>query len=206
MTKLRHTPDGDYLPGMGRHWLMPLYDPFSLLLGAGRLHRALLDAAGIRAGQRVLEIGCGTGNLLTALARRTSGVDAGGIDPDRSALRRARRKAQRGGLPVRYEYAFAAALPLPDAHIDVALSSLMLHHLDGPGRDRALREVRRVLAPGGRLHVLDFDTGDLTASVFTAAGFAAVTETGRGRLHRLRYVTLRADRDPPAAPAPGGRA
>ncbi|GIE78878.1 hypothetical protein Aph02nite_48280 [Actinoplanes philippinensis] len=200
MTKLRHTPEGDYLPGMGRQWLMPLYDPFSLLLGARRLHRELLDTAAVRAGQRVLEIGCGTGNLLTALARRTPGIDAVGIDPDRAALRRAHRKAQRGGLQIRYEHAFAAGLPLPDGHADVVLSSLMLHHLDEPGRDRALREAWRVLAPGGRLHVLDFETPGLTGDVFTGAGFAAVTETGRGRLHRLRYVILRADRDGPAVP------
>jgi ubiquinone/menaquinone biosynthesis C-methylase UbiE len=194
MTKLRHTPDGDYLPGMGRHWLMPLYDPLSRLLGAGRLHRELLDAAAVRAGQRVLEIGCGTGNLLTALARRTPGIDAVGIDPDRAALRRARRKAARGALAIRYEYAFAADLPLPDGGVDVVLSSLMLHHLDEPGRGRALAEVRRVLAPGGRLHVLDFTGDGFGAGTLAAAGLRDATETGRGRLHRMRYVIVRADR------------
>jgi ubiquinone/menaquinone biosynthesis C-methylase UbiE len=194
MTKLRHTPEGDYLPGMGRHWLMPLYDPLSRLLGAGRLHRQLLDVAGIRAGQRVLEIGCGTGNLLTALARRTPGIDAVGIDPDRDALHRGRRKAARGGWPIRYEYAFADALPLPDDSVDVVLSSLMLHHLDAAGRDRALGEARRVLAPGGRLHVLDFAGHDLGPATLTAAGLRAATETGGGRVLRMRYLILSADR------------
>ncbi|BEL05023.1 hypothetical protein Q0Z83_032140 [Actinoplanes sichuanensis] len=192
MTKLRHTPEGDYLPGMGRHWLMPLYDPLSRLLGARRLHRRLLDAADVRAGQRVLEIGCGTGNLLTELARRTPGIDAVGIDPDRAALDRGRRKAARRALPIRYEYAFAGDLPLPDASVDVVLSSLMLHHLDEPGRDRALREARRVLAPGGRLHVLDFAGHDLNPDVLTAAGFRTAAETGRGRLHRMTYLLLHA--------------
>jgi ubiquinone/menaquinone biosynthesis C-methylase UbiE len=194
MTKLRHTPDGDYLPGTGRQWLMPLYDPLSRLLGVGRLHRELLDAAGIRAGQRVLEIGCGTGNLLTALARRTPGIDAVGIDPDRAALRRGRRKAARGNLPIRYEYAFAGDLPQPDDSVDVVLSALMLHHLDLPGRDRALAEVRRVLTPDGRLHVLDFDSHGFGAGVLTAAGFGSAAETGGGRVLRARYLIVSAGR------------
>lgn len=187
MTKLRHTPDGDYLPGAGRHWLLPLYDPLSRLTGVGRLHRLLLDAAGVRSGQRVLEIGCGTGNLITALARRTPGVDAVGIDPDPAALRRARRKAAKAGAEIRFEVAFAARLPLPDDHVDHVLSSLMMHHLDDTGREQALREVARVLRPGGRLHVLDLEghhgrSHGLSPRTFTEAGLTAAVRTGGGRL------------------------
>nr|MDT0659298.1 methyltransferase domain-containing protein [Micromonospora sp. DSM 115978] len=200
MPKLRHTPDGDYLPGIGLHWLMPLYDPLSRLLGAGRLHRDLLDHADVRPGQRVLEIGCGTGNLLTELARRTPGIDAVGIDPDPGALRRARRKAAKAGLAIGYQRAFAGDLPFADADIDVVLSSLMLHHLDDPGRARALGEVRRVLRPGGRLHVLDIEghgrSGGLTPQTLTTAGLTAATETGRGHFRRTSgYVILRAEKN-----------
>ncbi|GAA3337811.1 hypothetical protein GCM10020358_15540 [Amorphoplanes nipponensis] len=146
-----------YLPAMGKHWLLPLYDPFTRLAGVGRIHKQLLDRADLRAGQRVLEIGCGTGNLLTSLGRRGPDVDAVGIDPDPAALRRARRKAARRGLPIRYEQAFAGELPLPDADVDRVLSAFMLHHLDEGERLRALREVRRVLRPGGQLHIVDVD-------------------------------------------------
>ncbi|GIJ09890.1 class I SAM-dependent methyltransferase [Micromonospora andamanensis] len=155
----KHHPDHaqQYLPGMGRHWLLPLYDPFSRLAGIGRIHGQLMDRANLRSGQRILEIGCGTGNLLTALGRRLPGIDALGIDPDPAALRRARRKAARRRLPIRYEQAFAGALPLPDDSVDRVLSAFMLHHLDSDEHTRALGEVRRVLRPGGELHVLDFD-------------------------------------------------
>ncbi|GAA1654570.1 class I SAM-dependent methyltransferase [Actinoplanes couchii] len=186
MPKLRHTPDGDYLPGLGRAWLMPLYDPLSRLLGAGRLHRRLLDAAGVEPGARVLEIGCGTGNLSAALVRRTPAVKVVGIDPDRAALARARRKVPDG----EFRHAWAADLPLPDGAVDVVLSSLMLHHLDDPVA--GLREVARVLAPGGRLHIVDFH---LDPALLTAAGLTAVTETGQGRLYgRLPYRLLSATR------------
>jgi ubiquinone/menaquinone biosynthesis C-methylase UbiE len=192
MPELRHSPDGDYLPAAGKPWLLPLYDPLSLLFGVRRLHRALLDQAAPAAGQRVLEIGCGTGNLLRELARRSggaAGLELAGIDPDPDALRRARRKAARAGLTVDYRQAYAGDLPFGDGSVDVVLSSLMLHHLDETGRDRALREAWRVLRPGGRLHVVDIDGHGLSMSLepatFTGAGFAEATETGRGRRRRL---------------------
>ncbi|WFE21900.1 class I SAM-dependent methyltransferase [Solwaraspora sp. WMMD937] len=147
-------PHQHYLPAMGRQWLLPLYDPFSRLVGAGRVHQQLLDRAEIRPGLRVLGIGCGTGNLLRALLCRQSDVDAVGIDPDQGALRLARRKAARAKLPIGYEVAFAGDLPLPDASVDRVLSAFMLHHLTDEERASALREVRRVLRPGGQFHVV----------------------------------------------------
>ncbi|MEO3819469.1 class I SAM-dependent methyltransferase [Plantactinospora sp. B24E8] len=157
MTRRIDSPEQHYIPGMGKHWLLPLYDPFSRLARVGRVHRQLLDRADLRPGQRTLEIGCGTGNLLQALGRRHPDIDALGIDPDPAALRRARRKATRAGLPIRYERAFASELPLPDSTVDRVLSAFMLHHLAETERARALHEVSRVLRPGGQLHVVDID-------------------------------------------------
>lgn len=200
--------DRPYLPGMGRHWLLPFYDPFTRLAGVPRLHEQLLDRAGLRSGQRVLEIGCGTGNLLTALGRRRLGVEALGIDPDPAALRRARRKAARVKAPIRYERAFADDLPVPDGSFDRVLSSLMLHHLDGDERIRALRETRRVLRPGGELHLVDVDgsqfkrgatdpraAGCVPEQVLADLGEAGLTgaaENGRGRAWFGGFVFYRA--------------
>ncbi|ADG73290.1 Methyltransferase type 11 [Cellulomonas flavigena DSM 20109] len=145
----------EHLPPMGRAWLLPLYDPFSRLVGAERLHRRLLDQAALRPGERVLEIGCGTGNLLLLAHGVAPGVVTTGLDPDAAALARAARKARRRGTDVRLDLGYADALPYPDASVDVVLSSLMLHHLPEEVKVAALREARRVLRPGGRLHVLD---------------------------------------------------
>ncbi|MFD0971228.1 class I SAM-dependent methyltransferase [Plantactinospora endophytica] len=202
-----------YLPAMGKHWLLPLYDPLTRLAGVGRIHGQLLDRADLRHGQRILEIGCGTGNLLRALGRRQPDVDAVGIDPDPIALRRARRKAVRAGLPIRYERAFATDLPLPADSFDRVLSAFMLHHLAEDGRTPALREVGRVLRPGGELHVVDIDgtppergagrvhrdarvAGSLPERVLAAladAGLTNVTENGRGRAWFGRIVFYRAE-------------
>jgi SAM-dependent methyltransferase len=144
-----------YLPAMGHDWMLPLYDPFTRLLGAGRVHGELIDQADPRPGMRALEIGTGTGNLLLRLKRRHPGVTAVGLDPDPRALAWAVRKARRSRLAIRFDRGFAAALPYEDGGFDLVFSAFMLHHLPVPDRVAALREVRRVLAPGGSLHLMD---------------------------------------------------
>jgi SAM-dependent methyltransferase len=80
-----------------------------------------------------------------------------GLDPDPAALAIARRKAARAGVEFQLDRGYAGRLPYADGSVDRVLSSFMLHHLPGGQKLEALREVRRVLAPGGSLHVLDFD-------------------------------------------------
>ncbi|MEV4758937.1 class I SAM-dependent methyltransferase [Micromonospora sp. NPDC049559] len=214
MTGHPHTDrEHPYLPAMGRDWLLPLYDPLTRLAGVGRVHGQLLDRAGLRNGQRILEIGCGTGNLLRALGRRHPSVDALGIDPDPAALRLARRKAARSGQSIRYERAFAGELPLPDGSVDRVLSAFMLHHLGEEERTRALREAGRVLRPGGELHVVDVDgtpsergaghlhrnaramgsRPDEVLAALADAGLTGVAENGRGRAWFGRLVFYRAE-------------
>jgi SAM-dependent methyltransferase len=144
-----------FAPGAGRNWLLPLYDPLTRLLGVARVHRRLLDQAGLRPGQRILEIGCGTGNLLLAAKRAQPDAVAVGLDPDLTALARASRKARRRGVAVQLDRGYADDLPYADDSVDVVLSSFMLHHVPGGQRENAMREVRRVLRPGGALHLVD---------------------------------------------------
>ncbi len=148
--------DPPYVPAAGRDWLLPLYDPFTKLVGAERFHRRLLGQAAVAPGDRVLEIGCGTGNLSLLAKRLHPQADVTGIDPDPQALARAGRKAERRGLTVHFEQAYAERLPFPAASFDIVLSALMLHHLASDTKLLALREARRVLTPGGSLHLVDF--------------------------------------------------
>jgi ubiquinone/menaquinone biosynthesis C-methylase UbiE len=87
--------DRDYRPAMGRDALLPLYDVVSRVLDASSLHRQLIEQAEIGPGHRVLEVGCGTGNLTLLAKRMQPGADFAGLDPDPRALARARRKAER---------------------------------------------------------------------------------------------------------------
>jgi SAM-dependent methyltransferase len=151
------TDDRAYLPAMARGGLLRLYDPFSRLMGAREAQWQLVAQAGVEPGATVLDIGCGTGNVALLAARAVPGATVIGLDPDPRALAIAGRKARRAGVAVRLDRGYADRLPYPDGDVDRVLSAFMLHHLPVEQQDAALREARRVLAPGGRLHLLDFD-------------------------------------------------
>jgi SAM-dependent methyltransferase len=146
-----------YLPAAGRDLLLPLYDLIAKLLGADRARQKLFDLAPLRPGDRVLDIGCGTGTFATMLKQRYPGVEVTGLDPDPKALARARHKAEQAGVSVRFDQGFADSLEYPATSFDVVFSSFMFHHLEGSNREKTLREVRRVLKPGGSFYLLDFE-------------------------------------------------
>lgn len=149
-------PEG-YIPAAGHDFLLPFYDPLlRLLLRERTLRNRFLDLAAIEPTQRVLDIGCGTGSLLLLLKQRDASVEAIGIDGDTKALAVAHAKADKHGVAIDFEEALATRLPFPDARFDRVLSSLMLHHLTHDEKLGALREARRVLAPGASFHVVDF--------------------------------------------------
>ena len=145
-----------FVPAAGADWLLPLYDPFTRLLGTASALARLVEQAELRAGQRVLDLGCGTGATTLVAKRAQPGIDIVGLDPDAKALARATRKAARDRLAIDFQQGFGDALPFADGSFDRVLSSFMFHHLESGQKPGVLREVRRVLRPGGRLHLLDF--------------------------------------------------
>ena len=145
-----------FLPAAGHDLFLPLYDPLNRLLGSDRARQALINQSDLEPGQKVLDVGCGTGTLLLQIRRAFPSIELTGLDPDPKALARARRKAERARATVRLDEGYADTLPYPDGAFDRAFSSLMLHHLEAGDREKMLREVRRVLAPGGSFHLMDF--------------------------------------------------
>lgn len=144
-----------FLPAAGLDLFLPFYDPFTKIIGADRVRRRLIDQAALSKGQRALEIGCGTGTLLIEIKRRHPDIEVVGLDPDKKALERARRKARRAGITIELDCGFSNELPYPDAAFDRVFSSLMFHHVANDEKEATLREARRVLKPGGRLELMD---------------------------------------------------
>jgi ubiquinone/menaquinone biosynthesis C-methylase UbiE len=146
-----------FIPAAGRDWALPLYDPFVRLIGGDQARRTLLEHADLRPGQVVLDVGCGTGSLAILIKGLHPAVEVTGVDPDPKALARALRKSSRAGVRVQLDRGFAGALPYPDGTFDRVLSSFVYHHLRRDEKPEMLREARRVLTPGGRLCLLDFE-------------------------------------------------
>jgi ubiquinone/menaquinone biosynthesis C-methylase UbiE len=145
------TTDRPFIPAMGHGGPLALYAPLTRLIGMPRVHRELVARADLRPGHRVLEIGCGPGGLLAAIARERPDAAVVGLDPDPDALARAARRAPGATLVP----GTAAAVPEPDGSFDRVLSSFMLHHLAPDEQRAALAEAARVLRPGGQVHVVD---------------------------------------------------
>jgi SAM-dependent methyltransferase len=161
-------PRKTYLPGMGHDWLLPLYDPIQKLLGFESIHRQLVDQADIGPKHRIIEIGCGTGNLSILTKRLHPQAQVVGLDPDPKALARAQRKAEREVISVQLDRGFAEELPYPDASFDRVFSAFMFHHLEPDEKEKTLQEARRVLKPRGSLHVLDFGGAKVRSDGFIA--------------------------------------
>lgn len=138
--------------------VFPGYDRLARLMGATEMYWQLVAQAAVPEASTVLEIGCGTGSVITRVAAAVPSATAIGLDPDPASLAIARRKADAEGVAVRLDRGSAIELPYADGSVDRVLSSLMLHHLPAADQVAAMREVRRVLAPGGSLHLVDLDT------------------------------------------------
>lgn len=145
--------------GMTLNWMAPFYDRVCHTMGLGPAFRArTIGIAALRPGESVLDVGCGTG-VLTRLAARTVG-SAGmvwGIDPAPDMIRVANENAVRLGSTAGFRLAAIEDLPFEDATFDAALASVMIHHLPPDLKRVGLKEVYRILRPGGRLVVVDLD-------------------------------------------------
>ncbi len=125
----------------------------------GRFRDEEVGLARLRPGERVLDVGCGTGSLTIAAARAVlPGGRVTGIDPSVEMVGRAAAKARRARVDAAFIATAGEALPFPDDAFDVVLISLVLHQLPSDALHATMFQVRRVIAPGGRLFVVDLGT------------------------------------------------
>jgi SAM-dependent methyltransferase len=153
--KARHRSmwaSGDY-PSMVETWLLPLGP-------------RLVDAAGITAGMRVLDVAAGTGNASIVAAQR--GADVVASDLVSELLEAGARRAQAAGVNLEWVEADAEALPFEDESFDVVMSSIGV--MFAPHHQAAADELLRVCRPGGRIALLSWTPDGMIGSLFRTLG------------------------------------
>ena len=118
-------------------------------------NRMVVEAAGVRAGDRVVDIGCGPGESVALAAAAAPGVRVVAVDPAFPFRLATAFRTLGSGRAVRVRRGAAEALPVPDGWATLVISINAFHHWED--RRRGLAEVRRVLGPGGRLVLVDED-------------------------------------------------
>lgn len=162
MHRMRNEPrirNGPETAGTTLHWAGE-YDIFSWLMGMGtnaRNSRMVIELAGVKPGDKVLDVACGTGSLtMTAESYARPGGKVYGIDASPEMIEVAKKKAVRSKSEVAFEIGLIEKLDFPDATFDVVISRLAIHHLPDDLKRKAFVEILRVLKPGGRVLITDF--------------------------------------------------
>ena len=206
-----------YIPALRFGWLTPIYDPvLRRMMPEVALKQRLVAQAQIAAGQRVFDLGAGTGTLAIILKQACQGADVVGLDGDPRVLAIARDKAAAAGMAIRFDQGLATALPYDDASFDRVFSSLMLHHLIHRGQGAcAVRSMACLAARRGAARP-GFRPAAECAGLADLPGLPALGTNGRqhrgpaardvppGRLHRRRTDGAAYDdsRHPGAVPGP----
>jgi ubiquinone/menaquinone biosynthesis C-methylase UbiE len=122
-----------------------------------KFRRKQLNLINLQEGEKVLDVGCGTG-VLSILAKLVVGEtgEVAGIDIAPKMVLRAQKKIRESNLKINFTTASIDELPYGDEHFDVVISSMMFHHLPVEIKKKGLEEIYRVLKKGGRFFLSDF--------------------------------------------------
>jgi ubiquinone/menaquinone biosynthesis C-methylase UbiE len=151
-------PKANTIGQMGK-WA-PYYDSFLRLVTIGRertLREMTVTLAQIKPGDKVLEVGCGTGTLsMAAKARVGPSGEVYGIDAAPEMIEVARKKVSQANVDVVFRVGQIENISFPNNQFDVVLCSFMIFVITDDMRRKGFLEIRRVLKPNGQLLVLDF--------------------------------------------------
>lgn len=146
-----------YIPALEYDWLTPFYDLLlRLTMPESIFKNQLVKQAQIEKDYHILDVGCGTGNLVILIKKTYPESEVVGLDVDKKILEIARSKIDKNGLDIHLDHGAALELPYSNFSFDCVFSSLVFHHLTKENKLRMLKEIYRILRAGGELHVADF--------------------------------------------------
>lgn len=143
-----------YIPALRYNWLTKFYDfLLRVTFPEKKIKQALIDQCSFTGNERVLDFGVGTATLSQMIKQQFSSISITGIDVDSKILEIAKNKINSSIELIQYN---GSQIPLPNERIDKIVSSLVFHHIPTESKKIILRELFRVLKPGGELHIADF--------------------------------------------------
>lgn len=149
--------EAPYIPALRFHFLTRFYDGvMRTLMKDGKLKRRTVAAVGPRGGERILDLGCGTGTLAVMLKVASPESEIVGLDADPAALALAREKAESAGVSVAWQQGMVFEPPIEAGAFDVVVSSMVFHHLTTEQKRATASATGRILRPGGRFVLTDF--------------------------------------------------
>jgi ubiquinone/menaquinone biosynthesis C-methylase UbiE len=152
-----------------------------------KLAPLFIDFAGIAGGEKVLDVGCGTGSLTFALAKADGLAEISAIDYSPVFVEAAKRRNTDPRITI--EQADACALPFKDGTFDRALALLVLHFV--PEAGKAISEMRRVVRPGGAVAAAVWDhLGGMPGMRMVVDTVAALSEGGRQLRNRYCFQPM----------------
>ena len=147
----------DFTPALGRPWLTAYYDAAIRILTRERSWRAqLLRLVAPRAGESIVDVGCGTGTFAIMLKKCAPLARIVGVDPDLQVLAIAREKAESAGVTIEWRRDFARNLGSEGSEFDKAVSSLVFHQVPPAEKEAGISAMLRAVHPGGEVYILDY--------------------------------------------------
>ncbi|MCH7675357.1 MAG: class I SAM-dependent methyltransferase [Caldithrix sp.] len=149
--------ENNYISALHFDWLTKFYDPImQWTMREQTFKRQLIQQANIKAGHRVLDLGCGTATLSIMLKEIHPAAEVIGLDGDEKALSIAQRKIADAGLDIELKKGMSFDLDFPNHSLDVVVSSLLFHHLTTEKKLQTFAEIKQALKPDGELHIADW--------------------------------------------------
>lgn len=146
-----------YIPALRFHWLTNIYDwLISSFMPEKKFKSALIENANVQVDDLVLDFGIGTGTLSIMAFEKMPAALYTGIDIDEKILTIAKNKIEAQKAMITLIKYNGSKLPFADNTFHRVISSLVFHHLTTVQKTQAFSEIKRVLKPGGELHIADW--------------------------------------------------